>query len=95
MESIRLLEGKTRLSALLERVALGEEITITKRGHTVARLVPMERRGKSDPKQVAEAIGLCAKASSLKVSLGARHRRGLFGVSFFCGLYLCVVHTCR
>jgi len=33
-------EAKTRFSQLLERVAAGEEITITRHGHPVARLVP-------------------------------------------------------
>jgi prevent-host-death family protein len=33
-------EAKTRFSQLLERVASGEEITITRHGHPVARLVP-------------------------------------------------------
>ena len=34
-------EAKTHLSRLLERVANGEEITIAKAGHPVARLVPV------------------------------------------------------
>jgi prevent-host-death family protein len=33
-------EAKTRFSQLLERVASGEEITITRHGQPVARLVP-------------------------------------------------------
>ncbi|HEX5079308.1 MAG TPA: type II toxin-antitoxin system prevent-host-death family antitoxin [Geminicoccaceae bacterium] len=33
-------EAKTHLSALLDRVARGEEIVITKHGRPVARLVP-------------------------------------------------------
>lgn len=33
-------EAKTHLSALLDRVAQGEEIVITKRGVPVARLMP-------------------------------------------------------
>jgi prevent-host-death family protein len=35
--------AKTHFSQLLERVAKGEEITITKHDHPVARLVPAER----------------------------------------------------
>lgn len=34
-------EAKTRLSELLARVEAGEEVTITKHGRPVARLVPM------------------------------------------------------
>jgi prevent-host-death family protein len=33
-------EAKTHLSALLDRVAQGEEVVITKHGRPVARLVP-------------------------------------------------------
>jgi prevent-host-death family protein len=40
MESIGVFEAKNRLSELLERVARGEEIVITRRGEAVARLVP-------------------------------------------------------
>lgn len=36
-------EAKTTLSALLRRVATGEEITITSGGMPVARLVPIQR----------------------------------------------------
>jgi prevent-host-death family protein len=36
-------EAKTTLSALLRRVAAGEEITITSSGQPVALLVPVQR----------------------------------------------------
>lgn len=35
-------EAKTHLSRLLQRIAEGEEVTITRSGHPVARLVPIE-----------------------------------------------------
>lgn len=35
-------EAKTKFSQLLERVAAGEEITITKHGNPVARLIPAQ-----------------------------------------------------
>ena len=38
--SVGVHEAKTQLSRLLQLVAAGEEITITRRGHEVARLVP-------------------------------------------------------
>jgi prevent-host-death family protein len=38
-QSVGVHEAKTHLSKLLERVAAGEEITITRRGEAVARLV--------------------------------------------------------
>lgn len=37
-------EAKTTLSRLLRRVAGGEEIVITRGGHPVARLVPVQTR---------------------------------------------------
>lgn len=40
MDSIGSFEAKTHLSALLDRAAKGETITITKHGKPVARLVP-------------------------------------------------------
>jgi prevent-host-death family protein len=33
-------EAKAKILALLDEVARGDEVEITKRGHTVARLVP-------------------------------------------------------
>jgi prevent-host-death family protein len=41
MKTVGTFEAKTHLSTLLEQVEGGEEITITKRGKAVARLVPM------------------------------------------------------
>ncbi len=46
-------EAKNRLSELLQLVENGEEITITKHGRPVARLVPA---GQRDPAKVKEAI---------------------------------------
>ncbi len=41
MESIGAYEAKTHLPALLNRVAQGESLTITRHGKPVARLVPV------------------------------------------------------
>jgi prevent-host-death family protein len=41
MKTIGTFEAKTHLSALLEQVERGEEVTITKHGKPVARLVPV------------------------------------------------------
>jgi prevent-host-death family protein len=40
MSAVGACEAKTHLSALLDRVARGEEITITRHGKPIARLVP-------------------------------------------------------
>lgn len=47
MIEVGAFEAKTHLSALLEKVRLGEEIVITKRGKAVARLMPVERGDRS------------------------------------------------
>jgi prevent-host-death family protein len=41
MSFVNVHEAKTQLSRLLQRVAAGEEITISNRGVPVARLVPV------------------------------------------------------
>ena len=42
MREVGAFEAKTHLSALLEAVAAGEEILITRRGKPVVRLVPID-----------------------------------------------------
>lgn len=44
MSSVGTFEAKARLSRLLEQVERGEEITITRHGRAVARLVPARQR---------------------------------------------------
>jgi prevent-host-death family protein len=44
MESVTAFEAKTRFGALLERVARGEEVIITRHEKPVARIVPEGRR---------------------------------------------------
>jgi prevent-host-death family protein len=41
VEQLNVYEAKTQLSELLRRVADGEEFTIARAGHPVARLVPV------------------------------------------------------
>lgn len=41
MRTVGTVEAKTHLSALLEQVERGEEITITRHGKAIARLVPV------------------------------------------------------
>jgi prevent-host-death family protein len=45
MTTVGTFEAKTHFSALLERVARGEEVTITRHGRAVARLVPVKAAG--------------------------------------------------
>lgn len=53
MITVGAFEAKTQFSALLERVARGEEVLITRHGKPIARLVPEQV---IDRQQVAETI---------------------------------------
>lgn len=46
-------QAKTHLSELLEKVEAGEEITITKHGSPVARLVPVNKQTSADERVAA------------------------------------------
>ena len=65
MESVTALEAKTRFGQLLERVAQGEEVIITRHEKPVARLVP-NRAGSDRSKAEAAAERIGARARSLK-----------------------------
>jgi prevent-host-death family protein len=44
MDSVGALEAKTHLAELLDRVARGEKITITRHGVPAAMLIPIEEK---------------------------------------------------
>lgn len=46
--SVGAFEAKTHLSSLLRQVELGEEVTITKHGRPIARLVPVNQGASRD-----------------------------------------------
>ena len=57
MASIGAFEAKTHLSDLLDRVARGEKITITRHGVPVALLVPVEEKEvKLTHKEIVEGM---------------------------------------
>ena len=64
MSTIGAFEAKTHLSALLERVSRGEEITITLRGKAIARLVPAKAVG-DGPEAVIEEMRRLRDRTSL------------------------------
>lgn len=51
MNTVTLAEAKAHLSQLLDQVAAGEEVVITRRGQPVARISPIER-----PKQPVRSL---------------------------------------
>lgn len=62
MSEIGVFEAKNKLSALLNAVEAGAEITITRRGHPVARLVPaLPPLGSERARQAAQAIRALAR----------------------------------
>lgn len=48
-KSINIAEAKAHLSALVDRVAAGEEIILSKAGRPVARLMPLAERAPRQP----------------------------------------------
>lgn len=54
MNTVAAFEAKTHFSSLLERAEHGEEITITRHGKAVARLLPIEDKN-LDKKHLAAA----------------------------------------
>jgi prevent-host-death family protein len=73
MESVGSFEAKTHLPQLLERVAKGEEFTITKHGKPVARLVPATSiKAKPDVHQVIEELKAFSKGNTLGDDLTVR-----------------------
>ena len=57
MQAVRAFDAKTHLSALLDRVAKGERITITRRGIPAAMLVPIQdAAGKLTHEEIVEGM---------------------------------------
>jgi prevent-host-death family protein len=61
MREVGAYEAKTHLAALLDAVAKGETVVITRRGRAVARMVPAAR---PDAKETARVIARMKKARS-------------------------------
>jgi prevent-host-death family protein len=66
MATVGSFEAKTHLSALLDRVAKGERITITKHGVPVALLVPPAADAAVDRHRAIEALQRLGRKQSLK-----------------------------
>jgi prevent-host-death family protein len=65
MDTVNLFDAKNRLSALIDQVGEGRELTITRRGKPVARLVPAT----SPAGQGTEAV---ARLHRLRQAIAAR-----------------------
>lgn len=65
MKTVGAFEAKTHLSSLLDEVAKGEEITITRHGAPVARLVSASLQAKPDIEKVIEELRAFSKGNKL------------------------------
>lgn len=67
MKTIGLYEAKTHFSRLMEEVARGEPVIVTRHGTPIVRLVPVREREKPDVQAAIDAL----------IEFGKRHpRRG-------------------
>ena len=56
MSSVGVFQAKAKLSELLDQVERGAEVTITRHGHPVARLVPAKEAAEADRSQAAATM---------------------------------------
>ncbi len=68
ISTVGLAEAKNKLSELIDRVARGEEITITRHEVAIARLIPARRTSREEARQAIQDIrALRAKTTPLTV----------------------------
>lgn len=65
MITVGAFEAKTHFSALLERVAGGEEVVITKHGRPIARLLAAERIDRARADQAFETLKRLRRGTTL------------------------------
>ena len=65
MITVGAFEAKTHLSALLDRVASGEEVLITKHGKPVARLVGARQFDRERVSEAVEKLKLLRRGTTL------------------------------
>ena len=68
MREVGSYEAKTHLPELLKAVEKGETIVITRRGAPVARLVPADRAGGGDAREITDRMKR-ARATRSRVTL--------------------------
>ena len=56
MIEVGTIKARTHLSTLLDKVAQGDEVTITRRGRPVARLVPVTQAVRIDVENTIESL---------------------------------------
>ncbi|THF63600.1 type II toxin-antitoxin system prevent-host-death family antitoxin [Pseudothauera nasutitermitis] len=79
MRTVPVYEAKTRLSELLAAVEHGEQVTITRHGRAIARLVSAVEADASVQSQRQRVVGAFARLRELRkgVSLGQELREAM------------------
>lgn len=75
MERVGIFEAKSRLSELVERAEAGAEVTITRHGKPVAKLVPAKAEPPIDRAALFKEIGALRRRMKLKKALTLRDIR--------------------
>jgi prevent-host-death family protein len=65
MDTIGTFEAKTHLTRLLDRVAAGEQITITRHGTPIARLVPVKPASSPQIRDIIAKLKRFSKGQTL------------------------------
>ena len=75
MERVGIFEAKSRLSELIERAEAGDEVTITRHGKPVAKIVPAKAENPIDRAGLFREIGVLRRRIKLKKPLTSRDIR--------------------
>ena len=67
MDTVGTFEAKTHLTRLLDRVAAGEQIIITRHGTPIARLVPIKPGGSRQIRETIAKLKEFSKGQTLGV----------------------------
>jgi prevent-host-death family protein len=77
METVGIYEARTRLSELIDKVGEGEEVTVTRHGVPVARIIPVDGEKKLAVRDAIEAMKRFGRGKSLRgLSLKKMIREG-------------------
>jgi prevent-host-death family protein len=75
MERIGIYEAKARLSELVDRVMRGAEVTLTRHGKAVAKLVPAKAGAEVDRKALMQEMRAFSETIKLKRKFTLRELR--------------------
>lgn len=69
MATVGIYEARTRLSKLIAKVSKGEEVTVTRHGLPVARIVPIDNQRKISIDETIESIEKFSRGKTLRGNL--------------------------